>query len=718
MADQDVLPRLADALVDVGTRLSQIGEELRDLRVTAPQQADAPPAREADAATTAVPATPPPAAATHPGTAQQAAAGHPDQAPAGQPGAAQQAATSHAATPQQAPTGQPTAPHHTAPHHTATGYPSAPHQPPVGHPGAAHQPPPGYAPQQPDWTRPPITAATHFGQQPFQRAPQFGQVPPGVPQPGPQAHWDQQPPPVEPKPLLWERLSKDGAGSRLLAWAGGVVTLAGVVLLLVLAIQRGWLGPVPRVLLGAGLGLTLAGIGMLLHRNPTSRTGAYAVGATGIAVLFLDGVAATSLYGFLPVWGGLLTGLAVTAGGVALAGRWGSEMFAVFVVVCSAVSAPILTEGFDSQLLAFLLVLLVGATPVQLAKRWGGLALAAGLPPVIACVISIILIVDGRIDTDPRLTAILCGVTSGLLILLATVTTKRRPADDFAFATLLFAPAAGMLAATMLPRLGASVLPAAVAVVLVIVWMYGSTGALPARFTLSAGGLATLALLQATATAVDGDARAIALLGEALVVTVLAIQLRLKPALIPAGMFGVIGLVLALAYAATPELVVRPPRRPFQVGEAVSLGLTGLVLTAVAITLCWAIFRLDVIPDDDHAPHGWVPAGLIALYGSTAALLSVGLLINHDRTGFLLGHVFVTVSWTIGAFVLLLRGIDSVALRVAGLSLVAAALVKLVLFDLSSLDGMARVAAFLVAGLVLLAAGTRYAKLVAARARP
>jgi uncharacterized membrane protein len=79
--------------------------------------------------------------------------------------------------------------------------------------------------------------------------------------------------------------------------------------------------------------------------------------------------------------------------------------------------------------------------------------------------------------------------------------------------------------------------------------------------------------------------------------------------------------------------------------------------------------------------------------------------------------VLVTVAWTVGAFVLLLRGVDSVPLRVAGLSLVAAALLKLVLFDLSSLDGMARVSAFLVAGLVLLGAGARYARLVATRTR-
>jgi uncharacterized membrane protein len=45
--------------------------------------------------------------------------------------------------------------------------------------------------------------------------------------------------------------------------------------------------------------------------------------------------------------------------------------------------------------------------------------------------------------------------------------------------------------------------------------------------------------------------------------------------------------------------------------------------------------------------------------------------------------------------------------------LVAAAVAKLVLFDLVALDGIARVAAFLGAGLVLLAAGTRYARMVA-----
>lgn len=548
--------------------------------------------------------------------------------------------------------------------------------------------------------------------------PNPGAIPPGPFRPtGQQPPWyppPQPPPPVG--PTVWERLSQDGAGSRILAWAGGVVTLAGVVLLLVLAIQRGYLGPLPRVILGAGLGFGLAGIGAWLHRTPTARTGAYALAATGVAVLYLDVVAATALYEFLPPWGGLVVGLGVTAGGVAVAGLWGSQLFAVFVVVCCAVSSPVITGGFDTLLLSFLLVLLLGTTPVQLAKRWGGLLLAAGLPPVVAAVIDIAVV--GTVGGDTATTAVLAGVTSAVVILLATATALRRPGDDFALTMLFVAPVPGMLAALLLPRLGAAILPSAVGALLVGVWVLGMRTALTRVFALSAGGIGALALLQATATAFDGDARGIAFLAEALLVAALAVRIRLAAALVPAAVSGFVGLVLALGYSARPDVVTRPPKWLLDTGGIVSLGLTGVVLAAAAIVLCWAAFRLGVLSSDEHNPHGWVPAGLLALYGSTAALLAVGLLVSPDRDGFLLGHVLVTVSWTVGALVLLLRGIDSVPMRVAGLSLVVAALAKLVLFDLASLDGMARVAAFLVAGLVLLAAGTRYAKLVAARPRP
>ncbi|MGB3441415.1 MAG: DUF2339 domain-containing protein [Actinophytocola sp.] len=709
MADQisASLPRLADALLEVGTRLGEIGAELHALRSVPPEVAAdhvGTPGASGFAAST-------PGAGTNPAaTGQGAAANTPSAtgtdaptstAPASPaPGSTTSGPTTATPTPSgHSPTATgptPAYPGHSAPHPAASG-------PPTPRYAASGYAPPGYA----------APGYAAFGPAPsWHAAPGSFRSGPGAPPP-PQAQWR---PPEPPGPTLWERLSRDGAGSRILAWAGGVVTLAGVVLLLVLAIQRGYLGPVPRVLLGAGLGLALAGIGAWLHRSPTARTGAYALAATGIAVLYLDVVAATSLYHFLPVWGGLVAGLAVTAGGVAVAGRWGSQLLAVFVVVCCAVSAPVITGGFDTLLLSFLLVLLVGTTPVQLAKRWGGLLLAAGLPPVVACVINIGL--ANALGGDAAITAVLAGVTSGVVILLATATALRRHGDDFALVMLFVGPVPGMLAALLFPRLGAAILPAAVGTLLLGVWVLGLRTSLPRVFAQSAGGMGALAFLQATATAFDGDARAIAFLAEALIIAVLAVRIRLAVALVPAAVFGFIGLVLALAYSARPDMVTQPPRWPLGTSQIVALGLTGIVLAATAIVLCWAAFRLEVLAREEYAPHGWISAGVLALYGSTAALLAVGLLISPDRNGFLLGHVLVTVSWTVSALVLLLRGIDSVPMRVAGLSLVVAALAKLVLFDLSSLDGMARVAAFLVAGLVLLAAGARYAKLVAARARP
>ncbi|HEX6358807.1 DUF2339 domain-containing protein [Actinophytocola sp.] len=712
MADQlsESLPRLADALVEVGTRLGQIGAELQALtprQPEAPQPVAAPTESAADPGPPTAQQTPPNPdqatadAAPTPADTADPTAGHPTTEPVPptsspadhQAAEAVPPAASHQAAAFTHPADQSPIPSaasqtgHAGPHHGTTG---------PANPAGAQWPPGPFAAraggQQREWL---LTTPT--------------------PQAGPQPFGYRPPTPPPPTPTLWERLSRDGAGSRILAWAGGVVTLAGVVLLLILAIQRGYLGPLPRVLLGAGLGLTLTGIGTWLHRSPTARTGAYALAATGIAVLYLAVVAATSLYGFLTPWGGLLTGLAVTAGGVALAGWWDSQLLAMFVVICCAVSAPIITDGFDALLLGFLLVLLVGTTPVQLVKRWSGLLSAAAAPPVIACLVNVLLAVDHR--ADAVLTAVLAGVTSGVIVLLATATELRRPGDEVTTILLVLAPMPGMVAALLLPRAGATILPAAIGVLLIVVWALGYVTDLHRPFALTAGGLATLAFLQATATGFDGDARPIAFLAEALVLTVLAVRLRLALALLPAALFAVVGFVLGLVFTARPEYLVQPRFGGTDTGAAISLGLTGALYAAVAITLCWAVFRLEVLADGEHAPHGWVPAGLLGLYGSTATLLSIGLLISPARDGFLLGHVLVTVSWTVAALVLLLRGVDSVPLRVAGLSLVVAALAKLVLFDLSSLDGMARVSAFLVAGLVLLAAGARYAKLVAARGR-
>ncbi|GAB3456433.1 DUF2339 domain-containing protein [Actinophytocola sediminis] len=507
-------------------------------------------------------------------------------------------------------------------------------------------------------------------------------------------------PPEPPKPPRWQR--EEGFRARVLALAGGAVTLAGVVLLLVLAVQRGYLGPLPRVLLGAGFGLVLLGIGLRLRRNPAGHTGAMACAATGITVLYLDIVAATTLFEFLPAAAGLAVGLAVAALGVLLADRWHSETLAVFVVLCCAVSAPVLTGGFVPLLLGFLLMLQLGATPVHLGRQWRWLSMATAVPAILGSMVAIVLGVVGTTNADSTTVAYLGLVTSVAQIGVATAGAARRPEDGTLIGLVLLAPVPAMLSALLLPQLAAIVLPGTVGALLILVWALGLRR-LTTGFTLAAGGAGSVAVLQATLTALDGSVVAIVLLAQALLLTLVAHSTRYPAALAGAGLFAATGLGATLVFAAPLQLLMTAPRQPVPAHVAATAGLTGLLLAATAVAMCVV------------ARRGMAAAGVIALYGAAATVLSSVLLISPDRTGFLLGHVLVTVSWTVGALVLLVRGIDSAFVRTAGMSLVGAALVKLVVFDMSSLDGMARVAVFLVAGLVLLAAGTRYAKLLATR---
>ncbi len=175
----------------------------------------------------------------------------------------------------------------------------------------------------------------------------------------------------------------------------------------------------------------------------------------------------------------------------------------------------------------------------------------------------------------------------------------------------------------------------------------------------------------------------------------------------------------ALGTDAPLGALVRFPSWPYVVDGAVVPGalVAGAVVSALVLALAVAVMvaggRTGLIRPDARAAVIWVPVGAVGLYGAAGLVVTLALLIAPDRGGFTAGHALVTVSWTLVALVLLARGIRRTALRVTGLVLVAAAVAKLVLFDLVALDGLARVAAFLGAGLVLLAAGTRYARMVA-----
>ncbi|MEO6088636.1 MAG: DUF2339 domain-containing protein [Umezawaea sp.] len=690
MTGPDPLLRLADELGELGRKLGDVGMELRRYQVEqttstasvpgAARQAEAQVlAAQLEAAKSALAAsTAGPGGLYVPGKAVQ------DRTAATSAGETtpERAAQPHPATPGQ---GTPVL---EAPAKAIPDQPSGSRQPsqPAQQPAFAH----ASGPAQP-----------LPGQQPWH--PPVG--------PGPQQPWSGPQPPLPPRRTLIDRLGEDGAGSKLLAWVGGVVTLLGVVLLLVLAVQRDYLGPLPRVLGGAALALVLVGIGLRLHRTETARTGAFALAATGVAALYLDVVAATKIYDFLPQWAGLAVGLVVALGGLLLAMRWDSPTFAIGVVLACAVFAPILTEGFTPLLVGFLLVLKTAASPVQWRRNWPWLAIAAGVPAVIGSVLAIGFAVPAQ-EQAPTAAIILLTAVVGVLSSLISV--RRRPDDVVSVIMVASSPVPALLATVLLNRTWATAMAGAITVLMIALWSVGRKS-LPRPYVTAAGVVGVFALFQTTAIALDGTARAATVLAEALLLIVLADRTASRGPLLGGAVFGGLGLLLAGA-AIPPSMLTEAPYFPIRTSGALVGGmLTALVLALVAIGLPWVASRRGVLAEPAKNPVALVAAGLVLLYAATGFVLCAALLVAQTPSGFLFGHTVVTVSWTVAALILLVKGVDVLPLRIAGLVLVGAAVAKLVLFDLSALDGIARVAAFIGAGLVLLTAGTRYAKLVAVR---
>ncbi|WP_026448950.1 DUF2339 domain-containing protein [Actinopolyspora mortivallis] len=562
--------------------------------------------------------------------------------------------------------------------------PSSPHFPaeqPFPAPPTSTPPPPSEVAPSPTWS------AWHGPPAPAQ-----GAVPGG----------EQRPPDSRPVGHGW-------TPSRLLAWIGGAVTLLGVVFLLMLAVQRGWLGPATRVLGGAGLGAVLLAAAFRVRGRPGGTSGSYALAATGFAALYLDVVAATVLYDYLSVFGGLTAGFVLAGGGLLLSDRWRAQPVAMGVVAGCAVCAPLVIGEPNAVLVGFLALLHLVATPVQLRHGWRQLAGVAALPVVIAAVLADVWAMLAA--TDHLAVVLVVSAASLLGVVVATVTSALRPEDNTATASLVAAPIPVLLATPLVERPFAAALAAGVAAALAVLWgsrfLLSRRDRLPEEFTTAAGGIAAIAVVQSTMTALDASVWATALLCEALLLTLGALWLRSPGVLLGALCYATLGTVMALYHDIPPRHLVLVSHSAGAAGVLVGT-LTALVAVAIPV----AGVRLGVLSRPPAAKTLWILAGVLVLYGTASATMALVSLLQPDRSGFLLGHVSITLSWVVAAIALLLRGIRLTSLRVAGMVLLPVALTKLFLFDLATLDGFARVVAFLCTGLVLLAAGVRYARSV------
>ena len=191
------------------------------------------------------------------------------------------------------------------------------------------------------------------------------------------------PPPPRDRVPSWARdvSTADLLGARSLAWAGGIVTLLGVVFLFVLAANRGWIGPEIRVGIGAlvSVGVFVAGI-EVKRRFGQLYSALGAVGA-GIAGSFATLLAANALYGFISDLVALAAAGLIAACATAVALAWTVELIAGLGLV-GAMLVPFMVpiqEGRMSLVgTGFVAILFAALALVSIRVRWVGLLVIGG----------------------------------------------------------------------------------------------------------------------------------------------------------------------------------------------------------------------------------------------------------------------------------------------------------------------------------------------------
>ncbi|EUA87315.1 hypothetical protein I551_6198 [Mycobacterium ulcerans str. Harvey] len=493
------------------------------------------------------------------------------------------------------------------------------------------------------------------------------------------------------------------------------VTLTGVALLLVLAAQAGLLRPEIRVAGGTALSVALVGVAVRLRGRPGGRIGAIALAATGIATAYLDVIAATTIYQW--VAGARRAGAGARRAGAGRAGRWGgtcagrrwdSEHLGLLVLVPLIGLAPVLTRGADLLLVSFMLALSAAALPVQLGKDWVWLHAARVTAPTVPLLIALVA-ADKHDNT--WLLAAACGVAAILAIVSGLIVLPGGK-NAAALAVLTVVGTLPVLAAAVaVDRVFAALLAGTLAAALLAIVLVGSD--LPTIFNRVLAAWSAISALVAVTVAFDGHVEGPILLALAIVVAIAGRHDRM--ALWAAAGFGIVG--LGLYYSNAPlHALLTATVMPTPI--AVSTLAASLLSIAFVVAMSRACAGIGGQNRDIRRILAAV-GGVLVIYAVTAFTVAAGVLIAGTEAGFLAGHMAATICWIAVAaplFVYALRVADRerrTAPISAGLALTGAATAKLFLFDLATLDGIFRVAAFNVVGLVLLAMGTGYARSLA-----
>lgn len=568
-----------------------------------------------------------------------------------------------------------------------------------------------------------------------------------APRPSPPA-----PPSARPSALLPD-FTEQWIGQRALLAIGVFALLMATGYLLKLSFDRGWIPPIARCAGGAVLGGIVGAIGWRLH--PRYRTYGAALIGCGAGMIYLSVWAACRLYEVLPSTTGIV-GLALVSVALAMI-AYAIDVEALgLTAALGAFMAPVLL-GSDranaNLLLLYLASMATGLGMVAARQRWR-------LTTFVVAASYFGVGIAGAADRANPWAVLLYGVIGGTVglylglrerwwetraltftggwVLLSAASARLEPHWPIVLAALaLSAPVwwHGLRRPQVLPvhvgpqeagpGWGAGEALYFFTTPLLLAWAFDDLAA--ARFDAVPGLLPTIIAVPYLAVGYIRRYPAFAAVGAAAagiavgsqwdgvewVWGFLALAL-LWPALdhwlgrTDGRWYGLATLAAALSY------LLDDAARARTAADAAFVGPWALALWGAIGATALLAARLFLVKSNQEETRAirsglWVVAGLLVLFGVTAEIRRYFEL-EHPAEASLAGGLAVSVWWLVFAATLVSYGFQREVkpLRLSGLAVAGLAVVKVIFFDLSSLDALYRVGSVFLLGLVTLSLAYLY----------
>lgn len=517
-------------------------------------------------------------------------------------------------------------------------------------------------------------------------------------------------PQVPPMQPARPQRSREQNVSIALAGAGALIMLIGVGLLLAMAAREGILTPPIRVVGGFVLAAALAGGAHWVRPRPGGRVGSVALLGASAATAVFDVYAMTQLYNWLHPSVGLT--VAFTLAGLAAwrAVSWNEQW--LYTVVCAGVgfASVAVTDEVSTTLIGFLVVLQAAGLIVDVTKQWPSSAIARTAPVAWFALVWAAERMDVPFPDGSRgLAGLMVLVVIAALGMVGAFLAQHWQTAAANSASVALAGALTPLLFRLLIEEN-NTLQWSVALVAAVAL---GLAAFALKLTSSArtitGIAAAICALIALVHIEWGDWSATIWLVPAVVLYVL--QIRTQRLDRRFDLFGSVAVIAGLLH----EWSIVGPIALFYKSLiddiAVMNALVGLLFAAVGALGLFAARGMGKIGNRQFT---MVVGGTALLYGLIlAAIVSMG----RQESAFFGVHVGVTVLTVAAACAVLLLGLRYPAHLGAsfvwGVVLLLCAFMKLMFFDLAYMTLLTRGLVFVLAGLLLMLAGTKYARVYA-----